>query len=102
MLVRPTCPRGALGAVATCVGVAAVAATVIASAVVAVVAGGADPLLIVNAGLASAVAVLALVAVRLVRDVREQQRRILDHLEVQTRVLRNAARVAADRRDEAR
>ncbi|MBO2453993.1 hypothetical protein J4573_43375 [Actinomadura barringtoniae] len=42
------------------------------------------------------------VVVRVVWDIRRQQRRILDQLEIQTRVLHNAARLAAQSLEEPR
>jgi hypothetical protein len=61
-----------------------------------------DLALALDAGLAAALAAFGAVAVPVVRDIHRQQRRILDQLEIQTRVLHNAARVAAQNLDEPR
>lgn len=81
-----------------------------ASVLVAVCAGAAalalalrgDPAQAFDAALAAALAAFGAVAVRVVRDLRRQQRRILDQLEIQTRVLHNAARLAAQNVEESR
>ncbi|MEU5884219.1 hypothetical protein [Spirillospora sp. NPDC047279] len=60
------------------------------------VALGSEALIALNLCLVVGLAVL----VRIVRDIREQQRRIIRQLETQTRVVHNAARLAAERLDE--
>ncbi|GAA2586157.1 hypothetical protein SMC26_26755 [Actinomadura fulvescens] len=54
----------------------------------------------VDAALVLTVVVFGLGAVRVSREIREQQRRIIRQLEIQTRVVHNAARLAAERLDE--
>ncbi|WP_067458217.1 hypothetical protein [Actinomadura macra] len=85
-----TCVRGAVCALAAC----AVSAGA-GFAVMAVHDGRAELLVLVNGGLIIVVVALSVVGFRLFRDLREQQRRILRHIEVQTNVLHNAARAAA-------
>ncbi|MFI6515944.1 hypothetical protein ACIBF1_10335 [Spirillospora sp. NPDC050679] len=83
MRARAACVRWALGTAAACAGAAAVAVAAPAPALRAV--------------LAAALAGAALAAVWAFRDLRERQRRILRQIETQTRVVHNAARVAAER-----
>ncbi|WP_242906443.1 hypothetical protein [Actinomadura terrae] len=97
--MRSTRGNGVTGALAASV----VAAGAGGAAAVAALDGRTELLVLINIGLVIAGAALSLVSVHLVRDVREQQRRILRHLEIQTRVIRNAARAAAaDHHDESR
>ncbi|QXJ20646.1 hypothetical protein AGRA3207_001396 [Actinomadura graeca] len=85
---------------ATCVGAAVCAVTACAVsavaglALVAVDHGRAELLVLVNAGLLIVITALSVVGFRMFRDVREQQRRILRHMEIQTSVLHNAANAA--------
>ncbi|WP_131739387.1 hypothetical protein [Actinomadura roseirufa] len=73
-----------------------------AGAVAVIALGGTDALIVADAAVTVTIAVGGMIAVRLVRDVREEQRRIRRHLEAQTCVMENAARVAADRYDDPR
>ncbi|WP_242886479.1 hypothetical protein [Actinomadura litoris] len=95
--MRSTRARGVTGALA-----ASVVAAGAGAAAVAVLGGRTELLVLINTGLVIAVAAVALTAAHLVRDVREQQRQILRHMEIQTRVIRDAARAAhaADHYDE--
>lgn len=56
----------------------------------------------VQIGLSLAVVTLALGGLRVSRQIREQQRRILKQLETQSRVLHNAARLASEGVDDKR
>ncbi|MFG2002945.1 hypothetical protein ACGFNU_27675 [Spirillospora sp. NPDC048911] len=56
----------------------------------------------VDAVLVLVVAGFGFVIVRVGREIREQQRRIIRQLEVQTLVIHNAARLAAERLDESK
>ncbi|GAA1545630.1 hypothetical protein GCM10009678_30330 [Actinomadura kijaniata] len=84
MRVRATCVRWALGTATACAGAAAVA----------VAAPVALPPDVLRATLASAAVVVLSAAVWAYRDLRARQRRILRHMETQTRVLHSAARAA--------
>ncbi|REE95308.1 hypothetical protein [Thermomonospora umbrina] len=87
----PRCCRLlAVAAVAAGAGGLAVAALGDAGAVV-VVAG---------AGLAGVVAPFAVGVALVLHDIREQQRRIIDQLEIQARLLHHAARLAGELTDD--
>lgn len=55
----------------------------------------------VHAGLTLAVVTIGVWGLRVSRQIKQQQRRITDHLETQTRLLHNAARLAAEHTEEA-
>ncbi|SEG11491.1 hypothetical protein SAMN04489712_103269 [Thermomonospora echinospora] len=54
----------------------------------------------VGAGLAGTVVPFAVAIVLVLHDIREQQRRIIDQLETQTRILHRAARLAGELTDD--
>ncbi|MDL4774950.1 MULTISPECIES: hypothetical protein [Thermomonosporaceae] len=93
--------RGPGAAAAGVAGVSGAVLGVIAIAL-AIAPGRPDPLVLVGAGLALAVAGLTLAVLRLSRELRLQRRYLFRQIETQTRVLHNAARLAAERQDERR
>lgn len=79
----------------------AAAITVAALVVTAAVWTGDDAgRLLVQGGLVIVIVVVGLSALRLLHDIREQQRRIIEQLETQTRVMHSAARLVRERADE--
>ncbi|WP_433336093.1 hypothetical protein [Spirillospora sp. CA-294931] len=87
------------GRLAACVRWVITAAAVLAGAAAVITLLGGRPVVAVLLANAAIIGVGA----RVVRDIREQQRRILLQLEIQTRVLHAAARLAAaERQDDKR
>ncbi|KAB2349438.1 hypothetical protein [Actinomadura rudentiformis] len=72
----------------------------VAAAVVAYAGRTGSLAIAIDAALTLAVVAFGLGAVRVSREIREQQRRIMRQLDIQTRVVHNAARLAAECRDE--